>query len=203
MFYSFAWAVCRILFKLLFRLKVVGKENIPRKGPALIAPNHISFLDPIAVGVATKGQMYYMAHQALFAIPLLGWLLKNLNSFPVKRGRPDPQAMRMALGILKRGKMLLVFPEGTRSLDGKLQPGRRGVGMLSFRSKVAVIPALVVGSDRALPVDARWIRMERIEVRFGKAIPWEEFPGGENRHSRYQAISDKIMEEIKNLRDGD
>ena len=215
MFYSFASITCFILFKLLFGLRVEGKENIPRKGAAIIAPNHISFLDPVVIGAIIRRHIYYMARDDLFTIPALGWLIRHLNAFPVRRGSPAPKAIKKAFSILERGDLLLVFPEGQRSLDGKLQPGRLGAGMLTLRSRVPVIPTLIVGSERALPVDARWIRTQKIEVRFGKAIPWDEFPGGEtrltrltsagsasaasDRHEVYQAISDKIMEEIKNL----
>ncbi|MCD5397626.1 1-acyl-sn-glycerol-3-phosphate acyltransferase [candidate division NPL-UPA2 bacterium] len=199
--YTIARAICRILFKLLFHAHAKGEENIPQWGPVLIAPNHVSFLDPAAVGTATRRQLHYMARDDLFAIPLLGWLIKNLNSFPVKKDRPDPEAIKEALRVLGRGEALLVFPEGTRSPDGRLLPGQLGVGMLAWHSQATVIPTAVIGSERALPVDAKWIRRERIEVRFGKAIsPWE-FPKKRNRRETYQALSDKIMEEIGKLRD--
>ncbi|MCK4436761.1 1-acyl-sn-glycerol-3-phosphate acyltransferase [bacterium] len=203
MFYSFASITCFILFKLLFGLRVEGEENIPKKGPAIIAPNHISFLDPVAIGAAIRRPIYYMARDDLFAIPVLGWLIRHLNAFPVKRGSPDPKAIKKAFRILRRGDLLLVFPEGRRSLDGKLQPGHPGAGMLTFRSRAPVIPTLIVGSERALPVDAHWIRTHRIKIRFGKPIFLKEFPEPKNRRQAYQAISDKIIEEIKKLTDGD
>lgn len=200
MFYVIARAICRVLFKLLFRACIRGKENIPHRGPVLIAPNHVSFLDPLAVGMAARRRIRYMARDDLFTVPVLGWLIRNLNSFPVKRDRPDPEAIKEALRILKRGEALLVFPEGTRSPDGKLLPGQLGIGMLAWNSRATIIPTAVIGSERALPVGAKWIRRERIEVRFGKAIPPKEFSEKRNRRETYQAISDKIMEEIKKLK---
>ncbi len=200
MFYSICLTILRILFKILFHARVRGKENIPRRGPVLIAPNHVSFLDPVAVGTATSRQLHYMARDDLFIIPVLGWLIKRLNSFPVKKDRPDPEAIKEALRILKRGEALLLFPEGTRSPDGRLLPGQLGVGMLAWHSRATIVPAAVIGSDKALPVGAKRIRRVRIEVRFGKAISPEEFPEKEKRRDTYQAISDKIMERIKKLK---
>ena len=200
MFYTIIRAICRVFFKLLFRVHTIGEESIPECGPVLIAPNHASFLDPVAVGTATRRRIRYMARDDLFTIPLLGWIIKNLNSFPVKRDRPDPEAIKEALRVLKRGEALLVFPEGTRSPDGKLLPGQLGVGMLAWHSRATIIPTAIIGSEKALPVGAKWIKRERIEVRFGKAVSPKEFPDKRNRRETYQAISDKIMERIKELK---
>ena len=198
--YAIAHIICRILFKLLFRAHTRGEKNIPGKGPVLIAPNHVSFLDPVAVGAATRRQIHYMARDDLFTIPILGWLMKNLNSFPVKKDRADPRAIKEALQVLKKGGALLVFPEGTRSLDGRLLSGEPGIGMLAWHSRAAIIPTAIIGSEKALPVDAKWVKRERITVHFGKAISPEEFPKRQNRRETYQALSDKIMERIKELR---
>ncbi len=200
MFYAITWVICRILFKLLFQARAKGEENIPQRGPVLIASNHVSFLDPLAVGTATRRQLHYMARDDLFTIPLLGRLIKNLNSFPVKTDRPGPETIKEALRVLGRGKALLVFPEGTRSPDGRLLPGQLGIGMLAWHSRAIVIPVAIIGSEKALPIDAKWISREKIEVRFGRAILPEEFPKKRNRRENYQAISDKIMERIKELR---
>lgn len=193
-------AICRIFFKLFFQIRVRGEESIPPRGPVLIAPNHISFLDPVAAGIAARRQLYYMARDDLFTIPVLGWLIKHLHAFPVKKDRPDPEAIKKALRVLGRGDALLVFPEGTRSLDGRLLPGELGIGMLAWHARAIVIPVAIIGSDRALPIDAKWMRREKIEVRFGKAISPEEFPKKQKRREAYQALSDKIMEEINKLR---
>lgn len=201
--YVIARAICRIFFKLFFQAAIRGEENIPSRGPVLIAPNHVSFLDPVAVGTAARRQLYYLARDDLFTIPFLGWLIKNLHAFPVKKDRPDPKAIKRVLQVLKRGNALLLFPEGTRSLNGKLLPGELGIGMLAWHSRATVIPVAIMGSERALPVDAKWIRREKIEVRFGKAISPEEFPKREKRRETYQALSNMIMERVRELRDED
>jgi len=200
MLYAIARVVCRTLFQLLFHAHTRGEKNIPGKGPVLIAPNHVSFLDPVAVGTATRRRLHYMARDDLFTIPILGWLIKNLNTFPVKKDRADPRAIKEALRVLKKGEALLVFPEGTRSPDGRLLPGELGIGMLAWHSRATIIPTAIIGSERALPVGAKWIKRERITVRFGRAISPEEFPKRQNRREAYQAISDKIMERIKKLK---
>jgi len=200
MFYTIARAICRIFFKLLFRVRARGEGNIPRRGAVLIAPNHVSFLDPVAVGIATRRRIHYMARDDLFAIPVLGWLMKKVNSFPVKRNRPDANAIKQALRVLKREDALLIFPEGTRSHDGRLLPGQLGIGMLAWNSRAVIIPTAIIGSDKALPVDAKWIKRERIEVRFGQAISPEEFSERRNRRETYQAISDQVMKRIGELK---
>ncbi|NOX97421.1 MAG: 1-acyl-sn-glycerol-3-phosphate acyltransferase [Nitrospirae bacterium] len=200
MFYTIARAICRILFKLFFHAHAIGKENIPECGPVLIAPNHVSFLDPVVVGTATRRRIHFMARDDLFTIPVLGWLIKRLNSFPVKRDKSNPEAIKEALRVLKRGEALLVFPEGTRSPDGKLLPGQLGIGMLAWHSRATIIPTAIIGSEKVLPVGAKWIGKGSIEVRFGKAITPEEFPEKRKRRETYQAISDKVMERIKQLK---
>jgi len=179
MFYTIARAICSILFKLLFHAHAIGKENIPESGPVLIAPNHVSFLDPVVVGMVTRRRIHFMARDDLFTTPVLGWLIKRLNSFPVKRDKPNPEAIKEALRVLKKGEALLVFPEGTRSPDGKLLPGQLGIGMLAWNSRATIIPTAIIGSEKVLPVGAKWIGKGSIEVRFGKAVsPRKSGTGG-------------------------
>ena len=197
--YFFICFLARILLRSLFRIRVKGAGNIPRAGPFIIAPNHISFLDPVAVGVFVPRDLYYMAKDTLFDIPFLKWLLRLCQAFPVRRDRPHPQTMKRALSVLISGKGLLLFPEGTRSISGKLLKGNPGLGMLASVSAAPVIPTLIVGTEKALPVDAHWIRLEKVQIQFGKPVfpaPVEE---NRNRRQTYQALTDEVMKRIKGL----
>ena len=156
--------------KLLFRVDVKGAEHIPQNGAFLIAPNHISFLDPVVVGAFVPRTLYYMARESLFRIPIFEWLLKICHAIPVRRDKPRPQTMKKVISILKEGSGLLIFPEGTRSITGKLKRGGPGLGMLASVSSAAVIPTKVSGTEKALPVDAGWIRLKKVSVTFGKPV---------------------------------
>ena len=190
--------LARILLRLLFRVHVKGIENIPRAGPFLIAANHISFLDPVVVGAFVPRDFYYMARDNLFDIPFLGRLIEICHAFPVRKDRPRPETLKRAILILKAGKGLLLFPEGTRSTTGKLRKGGPGVGMLASHTGAPVVPAVIAGTEKALPINARWIRMEKIHVRFGKPV----FPSHESNIDRrqvYQKLTDEVMKRIRDL----
>lgn len=192
----------RILLKIFFRIRVDGIRNIPRKGPFIIAPNHISFLDPVAAGAFIPRSLYYMARDTLFDIPFLGALIKACHTFPVRRGKPHPRTMKKALSILKSGNGLLLFPEGTRSINGKLREGSPGLGMLASLSGAPVIPTLLEGTEKALPVHAEWIRMKKVRVRYGKPVFPHCVKGGKRDRELYQAISKGVMKRIGDMQNG-
>lgn len=190
--------LARILLRLLFRVHVKGVENIPRAGPFLIAANHISFLDPVVVGAFVPRDFYYMARDNLFDIPFLGRLIKICHAFPVRRDRPRPETLKRAVLILKAGKGLLLFPEGTRSTTGKLRKGGPGVGMLASHTGAPVVPAVIAGTEKALPINACWIRMEKVHVQFGKPV----FPSQTcmiSGRQAYQELTDEVMKRIGDL----
>ena len=191
--------VTRILLRLLFRIHVEGVGNIPRVGPFLIAPNHNSFLDPVVTGAFIPRDVCYMARDTLFDIPFLGWLVRVCHSFPVRRDRPYPQTMKRALKVLKEGKGLVLFPEGTRSITGKLQRGGPGVGMLASHTGAPVVPTAIAGTEKALPINAHWIRLEKVRVHFGRPIYPSQVEVGKDRRRLYQELTDEVMERIKDL----
>jgi 1-acyl-sn-glycerol-3-phosphate acyltransferase len=165
MAYAVARFVCWVIFKALFRLKVVGSENLPRSGALIVASNHVSYFDPPLVGVGAPRPLNYMAKEELFHIPVLAPLIKLLNAFPVDRGKGDVSAIRRALAILGRGEALLIFPEGGRNRTGEA-PGQLGTALLVARSGAPVIPAFVDGS-------AHPRLFSRITVSYGKPMHFE------------------------------
>ncbi|OGW62883.1 MAG: hypothetical protein A2V83_08325 [Nitrospirae bacterium RBG_16_64_22] len=197
------WTVLRLTAAVLFRLRVRGRENIPDAGGAIIAANHASYLDPPLVGVSMGRQLRYMAAEELFRVPVFGPLIRSVGSFPVKRGEDDRSALREAVRQLKQGHLLLVFPEGTRSFDGELGEGKAGIGFIALHAGVPVVPAFVQGAHDALPRGRWWVKPAQVTVRFGPPIPPPEgpVPRGEAARHAYQAMADRVLEEIAKLRD--
>lgn len=184
------------LLRLCFRLRAVGVENVPADGPVLLAANHVSFLDPLAIGSAVSRPLHFLAKAELFRVPALGGLIRRLNTHPVDRTGADASALRLALGLLRGGRALVVFPEGTRGVEGVLRPGKAGAGMLAALSEVPVVPVYVQGTGRALPRGGVLPRPARIRVAYGAPIRFEKGRG----KARYQAISDEIMAAIGDLK---
>lgn len=201
--YRLVRTVIRLAAAVLFRLRVRGQENIPDSGGAIIAANHASYLDPPIVGGSIRRQVRYMAAEELFRVPVFGPLIRSVGSFPVKRGEDDRSALREAVRQLKRGHLLLVFPEGTRSFDGELGEGKAGIGFIALHAGVPVIPAFVRGAHEALPRGRWWVKPVRVTVRFGPPIapPEGPVPRGEAARQAYQAVADSVMREIAKLRD--
>ncbi|MBI3961865.1 MAG: 1-acyl-sn-glycerol-3-phosphate acyltransferase [Deinococcus sp.] len=169
MFYRVIWLLAFLLCNLLFRLQVRGREHLPRQGPFLLVANHSSYLDPIVIAVSLWRPINFLGHDGLFRIPVLRTILPWLHTMPVRRGEGDVGAIRRSLHILRRGEPLLIFPEGTRSPDGRLRPARPGAAALALRTGVPVVPVGVVGAGRVLPVGGPF-RLAKIQVRFGPAL---------------------------------
>jgi len=175
LWYAFLQFWCQFLFAIFFSLRVYGRENIPGSGGVLIASNHQSFLDPILIGVGLKRQIHYMARRSLFQNAFFRWFIKSLNAFPVKREGMDVGAIKEAIALLRRGEVVLLFPEGTRTWDGTIGPIQRGFGMIARRAGVSLVPAVIDGALEAWPRTRRIFRFAPISVIFGKPLePKEE-----------------------------
>jgi 1-acyl-sn-glycerol-3-phosphate acyltransferase len=188
------------LMRAWFGLSVRGAEHVPSSGPALIVSNHQSILDPPLIGGATRRRIYFLAKAELFRIPVFGWLIRALHARPVRREGSDPRALKTASRLLKEGKALLIFPEGTRSLDGRLGEGKPGVGMLAVTSGAPVVPAYVSGTLEALPKGAVWPRRSQVSVSFGPALHFKA-PIGAGRKERYREAAQEMMRGIEQLKD--
>jgi 1-acyl-sn-glycerol-3-phosphate acyltransferase len=181
-----------LIFKAIFSMKVCGRKYIPKEGGFILASNHVSYLDPIALGVACPRKLNYMARHDLFSNRLFARLLFSICTFPVKRDSADLSALREAMQRISSGKALVIFPEGSRRFDGTSCEPHPGIGFLASKLNVPVIPAFIKGTDRALPRGARYIRPTKISVYFGKEILIE-------RRMPYQAVANLIMDNIRHL----
>lgn len=199
MFYVFARFLVKVLSKILFRLQVFGKENIPLKGNFIVASNHASYLDPPIVGASCPRVVSFLAKEELFKNFLFGRLISNLNAFPIKKEEGDVQSLRRAIRELRSGRGLVIFPEGRRTNAGQVVKPMRGVGLLATKGDAIIVPTFIRGSDKALPIHSKLIRPKKISVYFGRAF----IPGRLSENSKkdfYQRIADKTMQEIDRLK---
>lgn len=196
-FYLFFKVLFRIVFGFLFCLEVRGVENVPEEGGVIVAANHSSYLDPPVIGVALRRRATFMAREGLFKIPLLKTFVAAF-SIPVKRGRPRPSTIKEAVHRLKGGELIVMFPEGGRSKNGKFLDPKRGVGLIATMSGTPVVPALIRGTERAFPVGARFIRPAKIRVVFGKPLIIQK-GGSESEKDFQERVAQDIMKAITRL----
>lgn len=198
MLYTFARFILFLLFKIFFQLKVFGIENFPNKGPIIVTPNHVSYLDPLIVGVGAPRKLIFLARDNLFHFRFFARLLNKLNAFPLKREGGDISAFKLAVGKLLAGQAVLVFPEGTRSNDGKLQDPKLGIGFLEKVTGADVLPCYVKGSVDALPRHSLFPKFKPVSLYFGEPLRFsKEFSG--DRKQRYAEIAGRVMMAIAEL----
>lgn len=185
--YPLGKALCTLLLSPLYRIKIIGKENFPKEGGVLLCTNHIDNLDPPVVGLTCPRPVHFMAKEELFRAPVLKTVLPRVNAFPIKRGMSDRQAMRSALSLLKEGKVVGLFPEGTRSKTGELQKGLTGAGFFALRGEALVMPCAIIGPYKPF---------KQLKVVYGKPIDMSVHR--ENKTSAEEATA-VIMEEIRKL----
>lgn len=196
-FYRFCALIIRLIFHINGGLYVEGKNNIPTEGGVIIASNHISYLDPPLVAAVLPRRATFMARRGLFNIPILGWFIKHY-AFPVDREKTLPSTIKEAVRRLKNNELLVIFPEGRRSETGELIEGKRGIGMIASLSKAAVVPTLIVGTDKALPIGAKWLKRTMVSIIFDKPLYFSTIKGEGN--NLYEIITQKIMTAIRELK---
>jgi 1-acyl-sn-glycerol-3-phosphate acyltransferase len=167
----------RWLYTLNGGVQVEGRENVPKKGAAIIAPNHASHTDPPLIAIANRRPVTIMAKEELFSIPFIGPYIDHLGMFAVKRGVADRAALRLALERLAQGRLLVIFPEGTRGDGITLQEPERGLGLMAMKSGVPVIPAFIYGTNKMMPRGDSKIHRAKVGVVYGKAIMPSDFSG--------------------------
>lgn len=189
------WQKCFIAF---FSYRVIGKEKLVTEGPVLIASNHESFLDPPLVGIAYDKEVYYLARKTLFR-GFGAWLYPRLNSVPVDQDRPDMTSLKTIIKLLKQGEQVVVFPEGARTLDGELQEGQPGTGLIVAKSKAVVQPVRIFGARAALPRGSAKMNFCPITLVIGDPIIFSPEELKAKGREEYQKLSDRIMAEIAKL----
>lgn len=190
MFYRLAWTLCRGYLRVVRRWKVHGLENVPEKGGVLIAANHTSYLDPVAVGCALHRRISYMGKAELFRIPVLKQIIVALGTFPVRREGVDRAAIRTALALLRRGKAVGIFPEGARSKDGRVAAPQLGTAMLALKADVPIVPVAVTGTPGFT---------DQVQLSFGAPLVFPEYRGKKPSRAALESISGLVMARIEEM----
>jgi 1-acyl-sn-glycerol-3-phosphate acyltransferase len=203
--YFVSWCGFRALYKFYFGWRVYNPERVPLEGPVILASNHASFLDPPLVGAGVRRDINYLARESLFRFPVSGWILRHWNSVPVDREGGGARGLKAILDRLLQGGAIILFPEGTRTRDGKLQPARSGIGLTVIKSNAPVVPVRVFGTFEAYGVHVRFPKPSRVAVKYGKPMHFEGLRSEAKTCSKkrlkeiYQQIADELMAAIAKL----
>jgi 1-acyl-sn-glycerol-3-phosphate acyltransferase len=204
-FYRLACALVRGLALLWFRWRVYGAGNVPRVGPVILASNHVSVADPALIGSALPRAINFLGRENLFEVPVFSWVIRHLNAFPVDRDGGGGAGLKAILDRLQAGGGIILFPEGTRSPDGKLQPGKPGIGLAVIKSAAPVVPTRIFGGFEAWGRHRKWPRPRRIDIKFGVPMEFATLRAEAASCARprlkaiYQQIADEIMAAIAKL----
>ena len=193
------------MYAFYFRWRVFNPERVPLTGPVILASNHASYLDPMLIGAALHRGINYLAREDLFRFPILGWVLRYWQAVPVNREGSGAKGLRAILDRLLAGGAIILFPEGTRTGDGKLQPARSGIGLTVIKSTAPIVPVRVFGTFEAYNRDLRFPRPRRVAVKFGEPMDFEDLRAEAKVCSKerlkqiYQQVADEIMDTIAKL----
>ena len=206
----FYW-VCKYILigpwlRILFRPKVEGRENVPDHGPAILASNHLSFSDSIFLPLVVERKVTFLAKSDYFTGRgpkgrLTAAFFKLADQLPVDRtgGRASEAALRTGLRVLRRGDLLGIYPEGTRSPDGRLYKGKTGVARMALEADVPVIPVAMIGTDRLNPIGSRMWRPHRVRIRIGEPLDFSRYAGMAGDRFIERSMTDEIMYTLMEL----
>jgi 1-acyl-sn-glycerol-3-phosphate acyltransferase len=186
----------RAAARALFRIRFEGVEHVPETGAVVIAPNHVSFMDPILVTIPVRRALHYMALEPFFRVRGLGALMRWARAFPVQEGEPDGPAVRRALRLLRQGEPLVIFPEGGRSPDGRLQPFRPGAFRLALATGAPVVPVTIVGAFEAWPVGRRLPRPGRVTIIYHRALDGSAVEAVADRKARPEILMELVRDRV-------
>lgn len=194
------------LTKMIFRPWIVGSENIPSTGGVILASNHLSFIDSVVLPLMIQRRVYFLAKSEYFkGRGLKGWLTKNFmlatGQLPIDRsgGQASEASLITGLGVLDTGNVLGIYPEGTRSPDGKLYRGRTGVARMILESGVPVVPVAMIDTDKAMPIGSKFPKIRRIGTVIGEPIDFSRFQGMQSDRFILRSVTDEIMYELNAL----
>src|SRR6201997_1320768 len=192
-YYCVGYHFSRLAGRLLFRFRVIHRERMIQSGPVILAMNHQSYLDPPLAGTACDRPIYFLARRTLLDVPLLGWLLPKLNVIPVTQEGIDRSAIKALIRVLKAGNGVLVFPEGSRTLDGKVQPAERGLGLVIAKTLAPVVPMRIFGAHEALPRGGGGLHFVPITIVIGEPIFFSADDLGPPGKNLYQRLGQRVM----------
>src|SRR5271154_4386600 len=203
--YRIGWSCFRAMFAVYFRWSVFNPERVPQSGGVILASNHASFLDPPLVGSGLHRDINYLARESLFRFPGIGALLRSWNSVPVDRDGGGAAGLKAILERLLAGGGIILFPEGTRTTDGRLQKARSGIGLTVIKSNAIVIPVRTFGTFEAFGRNHKFPRPKKVSVKYGEPMRFEKLRAEAKVCDKvrlkeiYQEIADEIMAAIAKL----
>jgi 1-acyl-sn-glycerol-3-phosphate acyltransferase len=195
--YWLGWLLTWMIGRLFFRIKIRGRENIPREGGFILASNHISYFDPPLVGSFITRELFFFAKKELFKNRFFGSLIRTTNSLPVNRQGVDRHAIKLAVDAIKRGFGLTMFPEGTRSRTDEFLSPKPGIGMIAARAGCPIAVAYIHGSNRLK--DCFWGR-DRLSITYGEVLPADWVKSFPATKEGYYQIAGAVMERIGRLK---
>lgn len=201
--YRWSTRMFKLFLLVWHRMGVRGVENIPDEGGVMIASNHASYLDPPLVGAGYRGRpVHFMARNTLWKPGFGKWWMDSVGCIPVSRGTGDRRALTMTIRFLKEGKVVSMFPEGTRTEDGELQEAKGGIGFIIEKSGCVVVPAYIDGSYEAHAKGTKFIKPLKLKITYGKPITQEDFQALGTGREAYDAHAALIMQRIADLKAG-
>ncbi len=199
-YYWLGYHLSRLVGRLFFRLRVVHRERMLQNGPVILAMNHQSYLDPPLAGITCDRAVYFLARRTLLDVPLLGRLLPKLNVIPVNQEGIDRSALKALIRVLKAGNAALVFPEGSRTVDGSLQPAEPGMGLVIAKTLAPVVPMRIFGAHQALPRGGGGLHFVPITIVIGEPIFFTAADLDPPGKDVYKRLSQRVMNAIADLR---
>jgi 1-acyl-sn-glycerol-3-phosphate acyltransferase len=203
--YWCGWQCFRVIFTVYFRWRLFNPERVPLTGPVILAPNHASYMDPPLVGSGVRRQISFLARDNIFKVPVLAAVLRSWEVVPVDRDGGTGRGLKQILQRLEQGGVIILFPEGTRSRHGDLNPARSGIGLTVIKSGAPVVPARVFGTYDAFGPHRLLPRPRRVAVKYGKPLLFEALRAEAATAPKqrvkeiYQQVADEIMAEIARL----
>jgi len=186
-----------LLARALFRIRFQGVEHVPGAGAVVIAPNHVSYMDPVLLTIPIHRPLHYMTLEPFFRVPGLGVLIRWCRAFPVREDEIDRQAVRTAVQLLRAGEPLVIFPEGGRSPDGALLPFRPGAFHLALQTDTPVVPVTIAGAFEAWPARRRLPRPARITITYHPPVTSQDLPPGADRKARPALLAALVRRRIE------
>ena len=198
--YNIFYNLAKLLARVFFRMRVVHPERMIESGPLILAVNHASFFDPPLAGICSKRGVYYLARKSLLKWPFFGPLFPAMNVIPVERDGNDMSALREVIKKIKEGNGVVLFPEGTRSKDGNIQPARAGIGFVIAKTGAPVLPMRIFGAYDAFPKNSKRLHFTQITVVIGEPLVFSPNDLASATRETYQMLSDRVMEAIAALK---
>jgi len=198
--YFTIYHLTRLIARVFFRFRVLHPERLIQKGPVILAMNHESYLDPPFAGIACRRAIYFLARKSLLDLPVLGWILPKLNVIPVDQEGGDRSALKALIRILRANHCTLVFPEGSRTLDGHLQPPQPGVGFVIAKTLAPVVPMRIFGAHQALPRGGGRLRFCPITIVIGEPLRFTAADIEGRGREVYPRLSQRVMDAIAVLK---